>query len=632
MRRRTAIAAGIAAVVLVALLLRTTTESPVVEGEEPIVPEAKPVSIEPPVSKMTETSPRPLPVPESEAVRPPPVRAKEQKVVVAGRVLGPDDQPVAGAEVSFFDGEGPGPWLEGSLADVLSNRIGFAGPPLIYRTREDGAFRFEMAPTPIASLTAEKEGWTPARVARASFLVDAEGIVLRLTAPTPVVGTVLRLEGGEWVPVKGAQVFLLVEQGAGLAVLGTAESREDGRFSVAEASPGFANLAVLAKGMKPFLKHRVEVPGEEMVVRMEPATLKFLRGEVLLPDGITPARDVKVTVETRPRGRPAEAVQAMYTDAKGRFAFEEVEAAEACPLAVVFDGGDRGFARIDRPAWPGDSDERVTLEAPPAETLRGRAVEAGSGRPVAGLELVATYLWSSRSGKIERKAFDETGDDGSFEFRGVQDREVSVMPVDGAGPWAVVHPLHGQIPWKPATGAWEVELLLGPDARASKEGEVVVSGRVVGVDGAPVPGARVLGFGPPGFTDREGRFELRGKVPPGGKNVGIHATAEGFQPTKFEAVFLQPGADATGRVLAFTGVLLPVRGRVEDEEGRPLGGARVVLPRFGVTWTGPDGWWRTEGIPGSVSKATISLRGYRPAVIGEVQAGDPVPTVVLVRE
>lgn len=631
------IAAGLAAVALAALLLRTTTDSVPVAEEGPLPPAGGSPEDAPPVHRKAPIpwkAPK-APAEETAAPDPPAPREKAPRVVVSGRVVGPSDQGIDGAAVSLFTGEDAGGTPEGSLADLLSGRLRTPRPSSTVVTGKDGGFRLEITPAALASLVGEKEGWAPARIERVELRTDAEGILLRLSAPAPVAGTVVRAGEGERVPVAGASVIVFAVGADRLAVLASATTGENGRYAAVGAPAGEAGIAVLAKGMKPVLLSKVPVPDEDRVIPLEPAVLKFVRGEVFLPGGTTPAGHVKVVVTTRPGGRPAEAVQEATTDRQGRFAFEEVEAGEHCGLAIEFDGGARGFARLARYPWPGDSDERVTLEAVPAETLRGRAVEEGpdgTRRPVPGVRLVAGCLWESPFGRIARQDFDETAPDGTFEFHGMTDREVAVNPVDRNGPWAVIDPRFGQVPWKPASGPWEVELLLGPNIRSSKMGEVVVSGRVVGTDGQPVAGARVVCVGPPGFTDREGRFLLRGLVPREGRQGSIHATAEGFQPTRFEAVLLLPGADPTGMVLAFTGVLLPVRGRVVDEEDRPLAGAKVVLPRFGIAWTGPDGWWRAEGIPGSVSQATISLRGFRPAVIDEVQAGDAAETVVLVRE
>jgi hypothetical protein len=557
-------------------------------------------------------------------------------------VVGPGDRGIAGAEVALFKGEDAGAAPEGSLADLLSGRARVPVPSASLFTKVDGTFRFETAAASPVSLRAEKEGWAPATLLRFAVRGDAEGLVLRLSAPVPVTGLVLRMSEGAWVPLAGASVILFgaaVEEGGKPAVLAMAQTGEDGRYALAGTAPGIANLVVLAKGMKPYFQPRMEVPEEGREVRLEPAVLKSLRGEVLLPDGISPAHGIRVTVTTRPRGRPAEAVQEASTDRNGRFVFPEVEGGENCGLSVTCDGGALGYATLARFPWPGDSDERITLEAPPAETLRGRAVADGPDgvrRPAAGVRLGASCVWESRSGKIQRQDFTTTAADGSFEFHGLTDREVGVFVAPDSGSLAVVDPLRGLVPWKPASGPWEVEVVLANDPRASKFGEVAVAGRVVGPDGQSVPGARVEGFGFPACTDREGRFLLRGLVPNTSRQVGmkvsIRAAADGFQPSRGEEIFLLPGADPTGMLLTLPGVLLPLRGRVEDEEGRPLPGAKVTLPRIGVAWTGPDGWWRAEAIPGTVSTATVSLGGYKPVSLGEVQVGDPVETVVLVRE
>ena len=139
------------------------------------------------------------------------------------------------------------------------------------------------------------------------------------------------------------------------------------------------------------------------------------------------------------------------------------------------------------------------------------------------------------------------------------------------------------------------------DAPKAEGRPVTASGRVVGPDGAPVPGAvvtvarfRLAGIGPYGWdadreglaravADKDGRFRLdfdgldagspqAPDSPDRWERQLIVASAEGFGPAWAS---VEPGEAAPAVTLTLARDDVPVRGRLVDLEGRPVGGATV---------------------------------------------------------
>lgn len=217
-------------------------------------------------------------------------------------------------------------------------------------------------------------------------------------------------------------------------------------------------------------------------------------------------------------------------------------------------------------------------------TVRLRAVDAASGAPLVGAEVLS---WSAPCGVLpdDRPA-----------------RRVTPCAADGrwSGTVAPDTPLVVRAPDHAPRDVGGLEP--GPDgvvvAALLPSHRRTVELRVVDEDGAPVAGARLEredragpSAGHPALADGAGRLRVR--LAGAGPSLRFAGTvrAEGFCPRAFSALSTgsgrlvvqptpggaSPGADGT-LVLERAGT---VEGTVRDAGGRPLGGVRVLLARAG---------------------------------------------------
>ena len=345
-------------------------------------------------------------------------------------------------------------------------------------------------------------------------------------------------------------------------------------------APGHARASLVSRAMTR--------PGFPCAEPGEPARLVLRRGhpvegKVAGKDGLPP--DGPVTLWAMADGGFTEIVE---SDAAGAFRFLAPEGR----LAVEALDGPHPMARGECEV-AAEKGGTMTVEVVRGRDVRGRVVDAATGKPVAGAVLRAYY------GKT--RLF-RSGPDGEFLlpkhwFRGFQVRAPGYALrthrlADDAG--------------SPGVPPETVRLEPGFTAR----------GRVLDLDGKPVAHARlrVLTRDPAGdwgssagpFTGKDGTFVFVGLPLPGpGREVPLFAHASGFSWG-----VSAPLAGTAGAVLDGAEVRLPrevdLEGTVLDGDGIPLAAAMeyrfdlpkalepygAVFPSGGPMGAGEDGKWR----------------------------------------
>jgi protocatechuate 3,4-dioxygenase beta subunit len=256
------------------------------------------------------------------------------------------------------------------------------------------------------------------------------------------------------------------------------------------------------------------------------------------------------------------------SDAAGGFQLAGQRAGDRLKLTVERSG----YATAELPGVPVPTPEPLVVVLTPSSRLAGRVTDA-AGRPLAGISLTAV---SQRSVVIaglpvnSGRAFQaRSRDDGSFVIAGVEPGGVE-LTASGGG-WQDTRQ-NLQVP--AGQNLEDLELVLRKAA--------LLTGRVLGPDGAPVAGAEIGYHEPeqPGIvlslraplagSDGDGRFAIDGLAPGPLRLVASH-TAFG---RTFRELDAEPGENhvdfqfAGGQTLA---------GHVLDSAGAPVAGARVWL-------------------------------------------------------
>lgn len=280
------------------------------------------------------------------------------------------------------------------------------------------------------------------------------------------------------------------------------------------------------------------------------------------------------------------------TDARGRFGFPQVPAAEIDLLA-----GRAGFTPLlarNRRMPPGQGTwelGRVVLRR--GVSLSGRVVDP-AGRPVAGAqiyrmatiaspELLATTL-------REEEPDATTGADGRFSFGDLPPKKpvhlfVSAprhLPATAQG---VRPPLATPLTVRLAPGARLAGRITDEAGAPVAEAEVRLAKRTR-IEGMPVGSAEYRQT----TSDREGRFEIA-DAPAGDARVTV--AARGFAPWANEALDVPPPEGRELEIRLARGATL--QGSVRTTAGEAVAGARVLAGPAGARSDG-EGFYRVEGV------------------------------------
>ncbi|HYO12902.1 MAG TPA: carboxypeptidase regulatory-like domain-containing protein [Thermoanaerobaculia bacterium] len=545
--------------------------------------------------------------------------------------------PVARVEGIVVDAEGQP--VDGAQLQVLPSPVGrqtmmLTDSSQVALSDSRGLFRLRLASRVPYEITAVHEGYAPVSIKVPSLEPRSARKDLRIvlergrTAFGRVVDT-------REQPVAGARVSLRRAAGAedGFEIMiGSADAGPGhegttdatGRFEIGRLPAGRFDLMAQAEGFAPMVVPGVAVEGK--------AAARVDLGTVVLPPGMK----VEGTV-VDPQGQPLEGVRVAVqpTDflSMRTFSLRE-EPSKTGPDGRFAISGLREGQRIDIKAWregylqgaavaldiPAPGPVRIVLE--PGARVAGRVVTE-DGKPIANVGVYASGEEGGLGmGRLRRGAA-RTDETGRFELDGLEPGKLVLRAVAAGYLGAEAR----------------VEAVAGaetPDVRIVLRMGAVVTGRVLGPDGAPVPGADVrviqtsreetvyaLAAGG-ARTDGEGNYRLAG-IEEGRRSIA--ASHDDFQ----RAVKDLDVRAGENRLDLQLGRGHPVTGRVVDAAGRPVADARVVLSTrgFGHGGEGPqeaassaDGSFRFPSVASGTYVLSASREGYAPGALPDpVQVG-----------
>lgn len=531
-----------------------------------------------------------------------PVLALKPALAVAGVVVDEKGVPVAGVEIRAAAQPGS--------RFAVSMRSGGAA-----RTTPAGRFRV----SPLAAgvphdLWLSRTGFAPASAEVPPLEPGRPAADLRLVLRRGRTGFGRVVNASEQ-PIAGARVALRRDQGSEMRArlrmqrMGAQEepafevvTGADGRFEIRDLPGGTWSLEARASGHAP-----MTVPGLSLPEGAGSTDL----GTVMLPAGVAVEGYV-----VDPRGRPVEGAEVSAADgsqpvammrfgrrpddapgaaasisgADGYFRIEDRRAGETVNLDARRDG----YTAASAPGVRVPPGEPVRIVMQPASAVEGRVVD-DDGKPVGGARIV--LFPSERRGGFQMR---EGNSDDSGLFR-VEDVPPGALQARASAPGFQTASL-ANLEVRAGQDLKGVEIVLAEGA--------AVEGRVLSPSGRPVAGAIVAVqegdrdfFSVPSSaasTDGDGRYRLDG-VAPGARTV--HASQEGYRRTVRD-LEVRPGENTLDLTLEGGA---EVRGRVVDEGGAPVPGARVSLREGWRSWDLPRG---VSGADGSFTLTSVADGTY----------------------
>ena len=483
------------------------------------------------------------------------------------------------------------PWTV-EHAEALRRLKGETVPPIASALPgADGSFALQVPDAGFYSVVARAEG----RVAMERFVQfvveETEVPPVELAAASPLV---VKAAGADGLPLAGATIQALplkAESGPWRAAERRAVTDAEGRAVFLRAEGEALTLFVTTPGS--YATASTSPTGASETVRFAPLRTRTV--EFRGPDG-KPAAGALVRLARRgwpyglagedgriPLPVPVEGEMGLFAeDARGR------------RVQVVIGTGQEK-----------DKETPVVTLGPPA-TVSGRVLDASLREPIAG-----ALVWNGGS------AWTRTGAGGTFEIRAPSgDR-------GGIEATAAGHMVHVE--------GWERERTAA--LTFLLETAAPISGQVVDGEGRPVAGARITTV----VNTREGRslrleerssesgpdgrFRLR-KLP-AGRLHALEAVREGFAPARQLA-----DSTAPVRLVLRRGAL--ATGRIVDEEGVPVAGARVSLATKGEegapaaykpfeATADPEGRFRISGLSAGWFTFRADNPGFVAAVVEHVR-------------
>ncbi len=503
---------------------------------------------------------------------------------------------------------------------VLVRAGGLAWP--VGLTDGDGRLQIPRAPGQSGKLRLVAADGRQQSVDLPAETADSE-VVVTLAEPALVAGRITQQETGQ--PLAGALVSPGLDPGA--FVLAGA----DGGYRLVAPDPQGFPLRVQALLRLP--KSLRITPPHVRAGRIPTVALtraSALRGLVVDARGLPLAgAAVLASPERSTEPGAAAALERSATDGSGRFELRRLRAGTSYEIRTVRPGYLPASTRM--PAPSGDAPAlKIVLAA--ARAAHGRVRDA-AGRPVSGAEIrlePALAPGVRRPAKEADEASDpfaaRTDGEGRFRLDGVPAERVDLTARQPG--YATGHVRGIRIP--PGEGPADLgTVILKPGAR--------LPGRVVDRRGAPVAGAavhlvesldhleresaRLAAETPDAMTGADGSFLIEDL--PQATPLHLLVRASGHLPAGVAGV----RAPVSQPLIVRLEPAAMLRGRVVDEQGAPVGGARVML-----TWhpTAPENPDRPAGSP--VNRSDIAGRDgsfeIRDAPAGPVRLAVSAPGFV----
>jgi len=485
-----------------------------------------------------------------------------------GQVLGPEDEPIGGAQVT--------------LSSV---------PPRTTTTEGDGSFAFDKLVGRTYVLTARSGELVSGPVTH-TLRDEPQQVIIRLEPGASIEVTVVAAGSGK--PISGATV-----EARGTTVPPETTGGDGRALLRGVARGGMASVAARADGYAPAqaLIAVPDAPGAVASAQIELRAGAPVSGVVVSEDGAPIAgaqvseRDVAAPFDLPdPRDQ-------VTTDDQGRFTLPAVAAGTYRVQATHKTHAPGSSEAITVDGATPKTDVRVVLEK--GGVLAGKVVDQG-GAPVpwATVRVGAVGGWAAGPNQMATRQV-VAGDDGAFEIQGLPRKALRALAMSEEASSAAV-------PVDLSAQAERRDLVLRLDIAGRIEG-IVVDGA-----GEPVPEVRVVAL--PDFfagesgedfplrgaategTDGGGRFVLRGL--PEGK-YRLHANRGGASQNWWgrEGTRAQTGDTEVRVVLEADG---RIRGVVALEDGSPAG-----------LFTVSAGWW-SPPVPSADPRGAFELPAVPP--------------------
>jgi hypothetical protein len=433
---------------------------------------------------------------------------------------------------------------------------------------------------------------------------------------------------------------------ARVVALGAGETRTDpdGGFVLAGLAPGAYRLLIEAAGFAPVETPTVTAPAGDVVVRL-PGTALSVSGRVMSGG----AAVAGATVRLAPQGTGP--IRTTTTRLDGGFGFGGLGPG---PYVVAASEGARAAPPVATTVSEETPGERLALELVPGARCAGVVLD-DTGAPLAG-RLVRLERASLPLGEDPLPGLVETGADGRFQAAALppgsyrlsavapgylQPSMPSVSLAAGSAPSVVTLKLvrGGAVVGRvvDSRGAAAAGAQIRCVASGLEDLSVQVGPLPMAAEAAALPSGTGRALGTARFVraDREGRFSVPDLIP---GRYHLDVAHPGAEPLRTDEILVAPGAPRNvGTVSLRQGIALA--GRVVDEGGFPLEGARVAIDPTGVpegtsgqtTLTDGGGRWALALRAGSYRiSARAAGRGVA-QVVATVEAGAPPIELRLVR-